>query len=154
MRRHTTKSNQPNGFTFMEVLLVIGIFGLLGVLAMPFYQTFHVQSLLDSTTAEILSALRAAQLSAMVGTNDAAHGVHIEAQQFVVFQGTSYTAENLNNFVTPLPPSLQLNSSFGGNIVYTQVTGIPDVTGTITISSNSTTHALAINAHGTVDQTN
>lgn len=142
------------GFTLFEVLLVIGLLALLGVLSVPFYQTFHVQSQLDTASTEALQAVRTAQLNSMTGQNDIEHGVHFEAGQFIVFEGPAYVPGSPNNFATTISPALSLTTSFGPDIIFAQRTGIPDQTGTITISSSNKSHTLSINALGTVDQTN
>lgn len=139
------------GFTVIEVLLVVALLALLGTLAAPVYQTFQVEAQLDTALDEVSGALHATQLAAMSGIDDTSHGIHFEADTFTRFTGTTYTAADLENSVTVLPPQITLSSGLGTDLIYTGAEGVPSSTGTITLSSTSNTHVLTINALGTIE---
>ncbi len=147
MRHHS-------GFTLFETLLVIALIGLLATLAIPFYQSFQTQAQLDSAIAELKQALRTAQLETMLGKSNVPHGVHIDAQHFIAYQGTSFSPSDPNNFSTTLAPSLHITTSFGADITFSGRQGTPSQTGTISIASSTISHTLSINALGTTGQTN
>jgi len=64
MRYYQTKERGA-GFTFIEVLIVIAILGVIAGFAIPFYQSFQVASNLDNTAQQLVSTLRLAQARAM-----------------------------------------------------------------------------------------
>lgn len=142
---------RTQGFTVIEVLLVVALIALLGTLAAPVYQTFQVEAQLDTALDEVSGALHAAQLAAMSGIDGTSHGIHFEADSFTRFTGSTYTAADPENSVTVLPPQITLSSGLGTDLIYTGGEGIPSSTGTITLSSTSNTHVLTINALGTIE---
>ena len=56
---------QEQGWTLMELLVVLAILGIMSVLAMPSYQTLAARAQARSATAEIASELRLARQLAM-----------------------------------------------------------------------------------------
>lgn len=139
---------QLRGFTFLEVLVVLGVLGVLVGLAIPFYQSFQVDSRLDDTAHEVVQTLRIAQSKAMASESFSAHGVHFEAQRFILFRGDTYVVGDPFNEVTGVAQPLSFTS---GDIVFDTVTGIT-VGSTITVStSTGRTRTVTINSLGVVD---
>lgn len=144
----TQRYVQSRGFTFLEVLVVLGVLGVLVGLAIPFYQSFQVDSRLDDTAHEVVQTLRIAQSKAMASESFSAHGVHFEAQRFILFRGDTYAVDDPFNEVTDVVQPLSISS---GDIVFDSVYG---TTGAdiITISTiTGRTRAVTINTLGVVD---
>jgi len=140
------------GFTFVEVLVSLGIIGLLIGLAIPFYQTFYLSSQLDNTTSELIQTLRKAQLKAMASEGDQAFGVRLEQRRFILFRGF-YNPSDSYNEITQLPNTLTLTSSVGQDVVFNELKGTTFNIGTITISlsGNRSRKISIINQLGTID---
>lgn len=140
------------GFTFVEILVVLGVIGLLTGLAIPFYQTFYIDSQLDNTTSELIQTLRRAQLKAMASEDDQTFGVHLEQRRFVLFKGSTYNPSDSYNEATQLPNTLTLTSGVGPNIVFNQLKGTTINIGNITISSvNNRSQIISINEVGRIN---
>lgn len=140
------------GFTFVEILVVLGVIGLLTGLAIPFYQTFYIDSQLDNTTSELIQTLRRAQLKAMASEDDQTFGVHLEQRRFVLFKGSTYNPSDSYNEVNQLPNTLTLTSGVGPNVVFNQLKGTTTNIGNITISSvNNRSQIISINEVGRIN---
>ena len=140
------------GFTFVEVLLVIAILGVLVGLAIPFYQSFQVSSQLDNTTQEVAQTLRRAQARSMASEYFSPFGLHFESQKFVLFRGDTYIESDPFNEPVEVPGILSVSSVFGPDIVFSRVEGRPDVTGSITISTTyGKSRTININELGVIN---
>lgn len=86
-----------DGFTIIELLVVIGISVILAAAAAPLYNQLQVSSQLNDNTALIIQALRIARERSIAGYNNARHGVYFDNN----FGGVSnYTSYQGNSFVT------------------------------------------------------
>lgn len=143
---------QQSGFTFIEVLLVIGLLGLLAALAIPFYQSFQVTSELDNTTHEIISTLREAQSKAMASQGWQAWGVHFANREFILFQGSAYNPADPVNRATAVPGVLSIDAEHK-DVIFSAVNGTTSTMGKIGIRATSgRSHYLIINELGVVDE--
>lgn len=139
------------GFTLLEVMLVIGILGLIVGLAIPFYQSFQLSTQLDNTSRELMRAFRQAQTRAMASESFSAFGVHLEQQKFVVFKGDTYSVADPANEVTEMPGVVSL-SSLTSDVIFTKVKGYPNTTATVTVSTPyGESRTITINEEGVVD---
>ena len=141
-----------SGFTFVEVLITLGIIGFLIGLAIPFYQTFYISNQLDNTSTELIQTLRRAQLKAMASEEYQTFGVHLEQRKFVLFKGTSYNPNDSYNEFTELPNTLTLTANTGPEVFFNYLKGETTNTATIIItSSNNRSQTLSINEVGKIN---
>lgn len=140
------------GFTFVEVLISLGIIGLLVGLAIPFYQTFYLSSQLDNTTSELVQTLRDAQQKAMASESGQAFGVRLEQRRFILFR-EFYNPSDSYNEITNLPNTVWISSGVGQNIVFNQLKGTTSNLISITIKSsgNRSRNISIINQMGKID---
>jgi type II secretion system protein H len=144
-------STRQQGFTLLEVLLIIGLFGLMVALAIPFYQSFQVSSELDNSTHEIISTLRQAQMKAMASEGWQPCGLHFDANAYTLFEGKEYDEKNPANQRTELPGVLSIKSD-NQDVIFSRIQGVPNVTGEITVlSSNRGTRVITINELGAIN---
>lgn len=138
-------------FTLLEILIVVAIIIFLVVLTLPFGIRFYRIQQLDTTTDEVIQALRRAQLKAM-SQADYSFGVYVgsgRTGQYVLFRGNSY-AECEDEEIFDIVDDI----SFGGGItevVFTKLEGTPKVPGNITLTFNSGTKTITINELGRVN---
>ena len=126
---------QKNGFTLVEVLIVIGILGIIVAFAIPFYQSFQVSSQMDNFTQEILQNLRRAQVRAMASESFSEFGVHFESNRFVIFRGSSYSPSDPFNEEVVLPDVFNISTGTSSDVVFARIIGTTTVE-TVTISTN------------------
>ena len=122
------------GFTSIEVLLSVVLVGVLVSFSAVVYQSLQNRTLLDTTMTAVRTSYFRAQMLARTGYADGMWGVYATTSQVIVFQGASYAARDTNyDEVTTIPDTMVL----GGlpEVVFSQLTGLPDTTGTMTIAS-------------------
>lgn len=134
-----------NGFTIIEVLIAIGILGLLMVMAGLSYVSLRQRVALDNSAEEVVNALRTVQSWAITGQG----GIDT---QCINFTASSYNApcgcsgstcqitHNLNGIT--LSPVTQIN--------FDRLTGLTAAAVAITLTANSSTRTVQIEANGNI----
>jgi len=140
------------GFTLVEVMLVMGVLGIITGLAIPFYQSFQISSALDNAGQEITQALRTTQSRAMSSRGLSPHGVHFDLNKFIIFQGDIYNPADPDNEIFEVANTVDITSSGSSDIVFSVGEGLPDSQPVITItSSNNESHSISINNLGRIN---
>lgn len=156
------KSQKSNGFTLIEILLVISLFAITSVILLVNITRPKGIADIQSTENLIYATVKEAQTLAMAGsTGD--YGVHFEQDRFVLFEGSTYSPGDTNNLETTLNTNLtieliSLPSGGGGDVVFSQISG--EVQGlslgesgsfVLRESNTSVTKAFTITSLGAVD---
>lgn len=139
------------GFTFLELAIVIGGAMVIAALTLPVGIRFFQTQTLDEAASDILATLRRAQSQALFQKNDDAFGVKFLSGSYVLFQGGSYEARiqsedenfDLSGFTT---------TAGIDEIVFAKLTGIPNGTGTLTVTSGNDNQRIIINAQGNIER--
>ncbi len=122
------------GFTFLEVLLVISILGIMTMGAVPTYRDFLIRSDLDNSTAQVTQGLGRARLLAQSNKEDSAWGFYVPAG--ILFKGENYgTRDTIFDEVYPMPSTITAEGPT--EIVYSRLVGVPSATGTIILTTIS-----------------
>ena len=138
------------GFTVIDVMIAIAIVAILGATTMPIVHGYLTRGTLESTTQDIVAALRYAQIQSEAGVDDAAWGVFVGGGLITLFRGESYTTRASAYDQTVAYPS---STAITGTIeyVFTKRTGRTS-SGTITLTSPSfLTQSIVVNAMGMID---
>jgi len=138
------------GFTLIELLLVIGGIGIIAALTIPVGVNFYRIQVLDETAGDILVALRRAQSQAMFQKNDSAFGVRFLSDSYVLFEGNSYGEVPSQD--EPFNLMGGITTSGIVEVDFAKLTGIPNTTGTLTITSGNDSQGIHINAQGKVEK--
>ncbi|MDD5040218.1 MAG: type II secretion system protein [Patescibacteria group bacterium] len=139
-------------FTLVEVLVVIAILGMIVGLAIPFYQSFQSDSEVDNRTAEIVQALRHAQVRAMASEALSAWGVYFATHEYVTFRGAVYSPADPMNERVEVDQPLSITTGAGSAVVFSPVAGTATGAGAIVIeSSTGASRTITINGIGVVD---
>lgn len=143
-------SELSKGFTLLELLLSVAIIGLLAGLSLPVYRTLLSKNDLDITAAVTASSLQRAQTLSQAVDTDTTWGVNVQNNNIVIFKGASFAARDTTFDETF---SVPVSISIGGTteIVFAKLTGLPQTTGTVSLSSESDSRSVTINAKGMVD---
>lgn len=139
------------GFSILEVVLSICLIGILTSMTIPMYQGVQSRNNLDIAAMQMTQSLRRAQILSQAVDGDTAWGLYVQNGSITLFKGTSYTTRDTDFDETFIVPT---NLAFTGlsEIVFTQFSGMPQTTGTITITSPSNEiRTLTINAKGMVE---
>jgi prepilin-type N-terminal cleavage/methylation domain-containing protein len=137
------RQGRAAGFTLVELLLVMGLMGVLLALTTIALVRPQSSASITSTVSGLVADLKAQQLKAMVGDSGTVataqpHGVRIESAQYTLFKGSSYSGADAENFVVAVPDGVTLSFA-PANIIFVkgtgEVTGFPLASDTITITS-------------------
>lgn len=139
-----------SGFTLIEVMLSLATVAIIAGISIPVYQSFQVRNDTEIATIEIAHTLRRAQIISQASDGDTSWGVYITNGNVILFKGTSYaTRDSTFDEIFDVPGSI--TPSGVGEVVFEKFTGLPQTTGTITLTSNTNeTRNITINAKGMV----
>ena len=127
------------------------------------YTNWQHQVRLVNAQEEIKSTITKAQQLATAAANNEIWGVHFEVDRYVLFEGSFYDEDDLNNRAWDLrgvhivDPENSLADGAGGlgpDLIFYKFIGTTANTGTIAIMPNSgdiTTRTIVINASGQID---
>lgn len=137
-----------NGFSLIEVLIVIGIIVVLSSLVISPFSSFRDQQVLRGSVEDVLSTIAKARTATLAGLDDSAYGVHFQSDSLVIFPGSTYQAGAVGNEVVSLNPLTNISAInlTGGatDITFQRLSGVTAVSGTITVSlvSSSTQNRI------------
>lgn len=137
------------GFTIVEIMIGLGILliivGLGLFLSMDLYRSYAFRS----EQGTVLSVLHRARTRALSNINQLPHGVHFQADKYVIFEGFTFVASASNNedfpasgAVTHTPTSL--------DVVFDQLTG-NTAPATIVLAGQGHTATISFNSEGKID---
>lgn len=139
------------GFTLVELLLVVALMLIMSVFMFPLGFSFYQSQMLDETQSGIVSALRRAQMFSVSGKHDSAFGVRFIEQAYVIFEGQSYqtrTSSQDEVFVI----SSMMHIAGLQEVVFTPISGEPDIVGDITVGTGSQVRTIEIYGSGLIEQ--
>ena len=121
----------------MEVLVVVAIMGILATFVVIAYSKFNSMQALDKNMALVSSVLNQARSLTLASKDNTQYGVHFDADQIVLFAGSSYSESNPDNNAIALSVSVAVSASFlggGSDVIFQRLTGETEQSGTVTLS--------------------
>ena len=97
----------------------------------------------------LVRTLEAARASAIHSVHHASHGVHVEANRYLLFEGDVYDPANVANEVFYAAPSMTLAAS--SDAVFEELSGGALGAAAITLRQGSRAETVTIEAHGRID---
>lgn len=149
----TTVHFFSKGVTLIELLLVVAIISTLGILSTTVFSRFLTQNAVSNTTDQFVNTLRKAQIYSMSGKRNSNWGVNYSNNTITLFKGDAYGQDTSFN-ETFTVNSVVAISGISGDIVFSRVTGLPNSTPTITVSSttSNSSKTFTINSQGVVNR--
>ena len=130
--------------------MVIALLVIFASVIGPVYRTVQSKNNLEVATAGAATALRRAQASAESGNADANWGVKLSSASIIVFAGNSYASrQSAYDEKLDMPGAIQVSGNT--EIIFNKFAGIPQTTGTTTITNAFGSKNLILNAQGTVN---
>lgn len=147
--------NRFQGFTLIELMIVMAIMLLLGSVAVIGWNNMRESALLRAETDTLLFYLEESKSRSVAGTGGEAHGVYIEEDVYTQFSGSTYSAGDGDNIVHAIDPKLELSIEGSGTdtIVFSRITGFVGNTATVTVAlrdNASTTKMIVVGAGGDI----
>jgi prepilin-type N-terminal cleavage/methylation domain-containing protein len=136
----TLSENKKNGFTLIEIVMVIGIIGILSaIIALNLFK-FRAEQSLHNTTSDIISLLNEARINTISSKNSTNYGVHFETNRAVLFTGGTFAEPNSTNkqidldssVLIPVSGGINLNGG-GSDVIFTRLSGDTVGYGTIIV---------------------
>ena len=142
------------GFTLIELLVVVTIMAILLATAIAGFRNYARYQEYDAAVAGVRTALVSAQSRARAAQSDVSHGVKFLTTSVVTFQGTTYSAGASTNTTFSFP-NVRITTALTGGVTeltFSPVTGLPNVTGTITIvgTTHEATTTVTITGAGVI----
>lgn len=140
---------RPEGFTLIEMILVIGIITALLMSAVPFYLSMSNSSQLDAATSILAQDLYIAQTNSRSQKDDSPWGVNVADQTITLFSGNNYASRNTALDITYTLPSSVVATT--GQVVYSKLYGLPQNTASFTLNTRSQSRSLVVNNKGMLE---
>ena len=145
---------KKRGYTAIEILLVIGIMGILMSIVGLSFSSFRNSNILSIEVENIVSLISQARNDTLSSKNDTVYGVHVEGGRVVLFDGATFSEPDPENIEILLYSSVTLTDiSLGGNgtdIIFKRLSGKTDGHGTmLLVLTNATTTRKTITIYST-----
>lgn len=141
------------GFTFIEILITIGIFSILGSITLNALSNVRTGRELDAAVSETIATIRLAQSKTLASVEDSQYGIHFETDRVMLFQGASYAAGTTTetNVFSSRVRIMGISLLGGGSdVVFQRLTGTTTAYGTIQMGAGSYERILTIDPSGAV----
>ncbi|HYM65488.1 MAG TPA: type II secretion system protein [Candidatus Sulfotelmatobacter sp.] len=156
---------ENRGFTLIELVVVMGILIMLFSFASFNFVGVQRKTSINSFADDLVSDIASQQTKAMVGVGTSSgdnYGIYFQSDKYILFKGTSYSANDPNNFTV----SLDSGSSFssvtfpGSSIIFSSISGelngFSQGQNTVTIKDLQSlkTETITVNRYGVVTSEN
>lgn len=137
-----SNNNFRDGFTLVEILVIVGIMVILIALAIPSYRFFQQESDLVNNTEEIINTLRLAQNKTLASERASQYGVYFDQstspQQYTLFKGSNYASRDISfDEVRKLSKSIEISeinfNGGGSEVIFDRISGTTSQHGYISI---------------------
>lgn len=147
------------GITLIELLIVLGIILIAAAVVVPIYGNFSAFAQLNEHSSQLVQILRTARERSVARLNNDSHGVYLQNDRYILYQGSSYgLRESAYDRAVVLDSALSLSwnlsgSGSPGEINFSKGLGLPDKTGTITlIHQVQGSRIISINNWGLIEE--
>ena len=144
------------GFSVVEMLFVIAIMGIILSVTMYSYSTMRIKKQVEVAVDSINFRLEEAKTNALSGKGGASFGIQFGTSTYTYFKGSSYSSSDASNITTSISGAIISTNLTGAasSVIFTRITGVPQVTGTITITSTTNASTTAVITIGTLGDIN
>lgn len=142
----------------VELLLVLGIMGILALAIAPNILQYRNQQLLDTTTQQIAASIRDAQNRSITQQDGLPWGIYFNnttTDAYTVFSGATYasSASAYTRVYTSLDSPIVFTKPSPGNSVeidFAQLSGLPSASTSVTITNGFASNTIYIASSGIV----
>ncbi|MEK7546799.1 MAG: type II secretion system protein [Patescibacteria group bacterium] len=144
-------TNLCGGFTLWEILIAIGLMGILFSLGLIFSMDFYRQKILGAERETIAAVLKRARNEAQNNVNQSNHGVYFGLSlSYVIFQGNTYASRN-NAYDEIFSRTGGMNLTGPDELTFSSLDAGSSVSGTISVSNGIKSLDIGVNSEGRID---
>jgi len=150
MKKSSRALPRSNGYTLIELMLVIAIIAVITTVGLPIYAALQNSNGLDVTVNTLVQDLYQAQIFSRYEIDNSAWGVAIVGQTITFYAGSSYVSRNTaydNVFTMPVT----IRTSGLSEVDFSKLNGLPATNGTFSLATSGITRTVIINSVGMVD---
>lgn len=140
------------GITMIEVMVAVVILIVLLAVTTTQFSSLRQNQALQASTTEVVSVLKKASSQTLASIDSSQYGVHFGTDTVIIFKGTTYPSDS-DETITLTNPAYISNISLSGggsDVYFNRLTGVPNKTGTITISITNSSKTITIGATGII----
>ncbi|MDQ5954155.1 MAG: hypothetical protein QG583_83 [Patescibacteria group bacterium] len=142
------------GITVIEIVVVLAILVIIIGVTLPSFQNMRENQIFKTTLSEVVSTINKARGESMSSVNSQEYGVHFESDQVVIFSGTVYSDVAPDNVITEITSPASISdidiTGGGSDLYFDRLTGAPDHTAEITVSTTTLSDVIVISGTGIV----
>lgn len=124
-----------SGFTLIEILVVLGIAGILIGMAVVGFRLFERKTELQNHSQNILTILELARTKTLASEDASQYGIHFEQDKYILFKGDVYQEEAGDNKVYQLPSRLEIYNidliGAASSTVFQRINGTTEQSGVV-----------------------
>lgn len=147
------KDNIPSraGFTLIEVLIVVGLIGLIATLGVLIGFDSITRSSLGGERDFLVSFIVGARARALANVDESPQGIYIDENSVILFEGSEYNPADPNNRISERNSSILISPN-PTEIVFEQLSAnVTSGAGVFTLSSDEKTAEVDVNTVGRVE---
>lgn len=152
-----TTASHRSGFSFIELIVVMGVIGILLGFATVSLLGVQRKPALTSSVDSFISDIRGQQVKALAGNNASSYGVYVGQHDYTLFTGSVYNANDPTNALVSFDPAISISTLLANAIaVFASGSGemvnfLPSTsTITITNTQNNERKTIQLNRYGVV----
>ena len=143
------------GFSFIELMTVIGIIILVLAISLPVFIEFDRQYKLNSASDLLADNLISAREKTIASSGSSQYGVYLEQDKYTLFKGENYAArDTLSDHVVVIPQEVEIFEISSPEIIFDRISGSssPSHVSLRLASSPARIRSVYIDALGQVSQ--
>jgi len=125
------------GFSLIELVIVIAIAGVLGAIVTNSFRSAQIQKEQETITQGLLASVEKQKADTQAGKGGSSYGVKFNADSYVLYTGTTYSAASISNRTVTVDPDFTLSNTISNSadtIYFSRLYGEASESATITIS--------------------
>lgn len=147
------KNFYKKGITVTEILIVIATLGIIFLIMIPQFSKIRENQALKNGAQDILSSVNKARSQTLASLNSLEYGVHFQSDKVIIFKGAVFSDGDAGNETINITAPATISNialAGGGNEIYfNRLSGAPNTTGSVTVSTSSYSKIITISATGT-----
>ena len=139
------------GISAIELLIIVVVLGIIFSILVPQFSKTRELQIFKNSVSDILSSLNKARSQTLASVDSSSYGVHFQSDKVIIFKGTNFISNDVDNETIDVTAPATISNGtliLPVNIYFNRLSGSPNVTGTITVSTASYSKIITINPTG------